>query len=741
MPVKIQVKQKAIPWLIAAVWLFFMALHATGGFRLAFLDRLDATIHDLSLKRTAPRGLDDRITILDIDEASLKAIGRWPWSRDKMAALVDKLYNEYGIASLGFDVIFAEPDISSGIASLDKLSKKELAGDPAFLDRYAKLRSSLDFDGRFAETLKGKTLSLGYYFITPGLPQGVTGALPAANLPASVLGGTEGNLIEAIGYGGNLKQFQDAAGIAGYFSVLPDADGTIRKVHLLTRYQGGLYESFSSAALRAAMGAEPLKAGVEENSLPGRAYPQPWVEVAGIRLNLNADGSTWVPYRAGAPFPYVSAREVLSGRTDKGVLENRVVLVGSTAPGLADLRVTPFSGSFPGVEIHAHMIAGILDGATIHTPPWASDARLAATLIAGLILAFALPIVGPVNGLILTLLTLAGLAGGQYAAWQKHWSLPLATPLVTIVGLYVLSAAYGFLTETRNKRQITKLFGQYVPPELAEEMSRDPAHYSMEGQSREMTVLFSDIRGFTDFSEKLPPAELANVLNSYLSTMTGIVQKNKGTIDKYIGDAVMAFWNAPLDMPNHAEAAVQAALDMQAALPALNEEFAKRNWPHVKIGVGVNSGRMSVGNMGSSFRMSYTVMGDAVNLGSRLEGITKQYGVGILATETTVEADKIHEFMKVDVVRVKGKEQPVAIHQPLGKKGELGEDTVKMAKLFEAAFSLYQKQDWNEAEKLLHEMNAFAPCGLCETYLDRIAHFRESPPPADWDGVYVYTTK
>lgn len=738
---RIQPRQRAIPWLIATVWLFFMALHGAGQLKFSFLDRLDAAIHDFSLKQTAPRGLDDRITILDIDESSLKAIGRWPWSRDKMATLVDKLYNDYGIAALGFDVIFAEPDISSGIATLDKLSKKELAGDPAFLDRYTKLRTSLDYDGRFAETLTGKTLSLGYYFITPGLPEGVTGALPAPNQPASVMGASQSDLVEAIGYGGNLKQFQDAAGIAGYFSVLPDEDGTIRKIHLLTRYQGGLYESFSAAALRAAFGGDPLLAGVEESSFLGQTYRQPWVEVAGIRLNLNKDGSAWVPYRAGAPFPYVSAKEVLAGRTALGVLENRVVLVGSTAPGLADLRVTPFSSAFPGVEIHAHMIAGILDGVTIHTPPWSLDARLAVTLIAGLILAFALPVIGPVNGFILTLLLLAGLIAGQYAAWQKHWSLPMATPLVTIIGLYLLSAAYGFLAETRNKRQITKLFGQYVPPELAEEMSRDPAHYSMEGQSREMTVLFSDIRGFTDFSEKLPPAELADVLNSYLSTMTEIVQKNKGTIDKYIGDAVMAFWNAPLDMPNHAEAAVQTALDMQAALPALNEEFAKRNWPHVKIGVGVNSGRMSVGNMGSSFRMSYTVMGDAVNLGSRLEGITKQYGVGILATETTVAADAMHDFMKVDVVRVKGKELPVVIYQPLGKKGELGEDTVKMAKLFEAAFDLYQKQNWDEAEKLLREMAAIAPCGLCETYLDRIAHFRESPPTADWDGVYVYTTK
>ncbi len=718
-----------------------LLLHEASFLRLGFVERLDAALYDFSLKRSAPRGLDDRITILDIDEASLKKVGRWPWSRDKMATLVDRLYNDYGIAAMGFDVIFAEPDISSGIATLDHLSKQDLSADSQFLNRYARLRPALDYDGRFAETLSGKTLALGYYFITPGLPEGVTGALPPPNLPASALGESGARLVEAIGYGGNLKQFQNAAGIAGYFSVLPDADGTMRKIHLLTRYQGGLYEAFSAATLRAAFGGEPLAAGVDDRSVLGRSYRQPWVEVAGIRVNLNADGSAWVPYRAGAPFPYVSAKDVLAGKTDKTMLENRVVLVGSTAPGLADLRVTPFSEAFPGVEIHAHMIAGMLDGDAGFTPPWAQDAILTITLIAGLLLAIALPLIGPVYGLGLTVLLLGGMAAGHYAAWQQHWVLPATGPLVTVVGLYLLSTAYGFLAETRNKRQITKLFGQYVPPELADEMSRDPTHYSMEGQSREMTVLFSDIRGFTNFSEKLPPTELAEVLNSYLSTMTAIVQQNRGTIDKYIGDAVMAFWNAPLDMPNHAEAAVQTALDMQAALPALNEQFAARNWPHVKIGVGVNTGRMSVGNMGSTFRMSYTVMGDAVNLGSRLEGITKQYGVGILATQTTVDADKKHEFMKIDDVRVKGKEQPVAIYEPLGLKETLNPAEINRAQCFEQAFAAYQQQKWDEAETLLTTLNKESPRALYDIYLERIAHFREAPPPKDWDGVFVYTTK
>jgi adenylate cyclase len=393
------------------------------------------------------------------------------------------------------------------------------------------------------------------------------------------------------------------------------------------------------------------------------------------------------------------------------------------------------------VEIHANLISGMLDGTVKHAPRRAAEFETLLLLAVGLPLLVLLPFIGALPGLLVSALAVVGVVAGNLAAWQAALILPLALPLLAVLGLYAIDVGYGLFAETRAKRQITRLFGQYVPPELATEMSRDPTHYSMQGQSRDMTVLFSDIRGFTNFSEKLPPTELAEVLNAYLSRMTAIVQRHQGTIDKYIGDAIMAFWNAPVDHPNHAEDAVQTALDMQAALPELNREFAARGWPEVKIGVGVNTGRMSVGNMGSEFRMSYTVMGDAVNLGSRLEGITKQYGIGILVTETTVAADNMHEFLKVDVVRVKGKETPVAIYQPLGRKNALPEQAGMIARLFGAAFERYQRQDWAGAQALLRELLAATPCALCEVYLERIAHFRDHPPPSDWDGVFVYTSK
>jgi adenylate cyclase len=301
--------------------------------------------------------------------------------------------------------------------------------------------------------------------------------------------------------------------------------------------------------------------------------------------------------------------------------------------------------------------------------------------------------------------------------------------------------SYGFFVEARSKAQITKLFGQYIPPELVDEMAKDSARYSLRGESRVMTVLFSDVVSFTSFSEKLEAADLAEMLNIYLSAMTGIIQKGKGTIDKYIGDAIMAFWGAPMSDEQHARDAVLAGLAMQRGLAEVNPRLEARGWPPVRIGVGVNTGRMSVGNMGSEFRMAYTVMADAVNLASRLEALTRQYGVGVLAGEATRAECSDLSFQIIDRVRVKGKEVPVSIYEPLGVTAELPSARLEEAALFEAAFADYQAQRWDEAELKLMQLNKVEPRKLYQVYLDRVTHFRFNPPQAEWDGVYTYTTK
>ncbi|HMA12768.1 MAG TPA: CHASE2 domain-containing protein, partial [Steroidobacteraceae bacterium] len=464
------------------------------------MQRAEAWLYDAWLKRTAAAGRDDRIAILDIDEASLKSVGRWPWSRDTMTTLVNQLFDRYGVAAVGFDVVFAEPDTSSGLDTLRQLARRDLAGSRDFQAALKQLAPRLDYDARFAGALASRPVSLGYYFIPAGYGDARTGMLPAPSLPAHAFAPLQSGAPSPTGYGANLAGFQRAAQAAGFFNMRADADGTARQMSLVTPFGAGYYLALSASTLRVAFGGDPVTAGVAQSSLLGRRYLTPWLEVGGMRVPLSADGTVHVPYRAGSPFPYFSAAQVLAGKVAPAQLENRIVLVGSTAPGLADLRVTPFSSTFPGVEIHAHLIAGMLDGTTRSTPPWAGDARLLAVLVLGALLTGVLLLFGPIAGLLVSMAMLGLLLAAYAAAWSRFWVVPMAAPMLTVFGLYALNTAYGFFAATRSKRQITKLFGQYVPPELADEMSRDPAHYTMEGRSREMTVLFSDIRGFTNFS-------------------------------------------------------------------------------------------------------------------------------------------------------------------------------------------------------------------------------------------------
>jgi adenylate cyclase len=314
--------------------------------------------------------------------------------------------------------------------------------------------------------------------------------------------------------------------------------------------------------------------------------------------------------------------------------------------------------------------------------------------------------------------------------------------VIMLFALYFMNVAYGFFSEARSRQLITGLFGTYVPKELVDEMSRNPGEYSMKGESREMTVLFSDVRDFTSISEGLTPEGLKDLMNTYLTAMTEKVQEKRGTIDKYIGDAIMAFWGAPVPDADHATHALETAMAMQKELRNLDEPFAKRGWPALHIGVGLNCGMMSVGDMGSKFRRSYTVMGDAVNLASRLESLTKEYGVGILVTENIVGKTTGYVFREIDKVRVKGKHEGVAIFEPMGRQSEVGQETLQDVDRLHKAIEAYRAQRWDDAEKLLKNLSYAAPKSkLYKLYLDRVAHFRASPPPADWDGVFVFTTK
>jgi adenylate cyclase len=321
--------------------------------------------------------------------------------------------------------------------------------------------------------------------------------------------------------------------------------------------------------------------------------------------------------------------------------------------------------------------------------------------------------------------------------------MPVASTLWLICGLYALNMAWGYFIESKSKRQFTDLFGQYVPPELVDEMAKDPEQYSMEGRKEELTVLFSDVRGFTTLSEQLDSKELSELMNIYLGALTEVIRKRRGTLDKYMGDCIMAFWGAPVNDAEHARNAVLAGLEMQAAVRTLDEPFKARGWPPLHIGVGVNTGLMTVGDMGSHVRKAYTVMGDAVNLGSRLEGITKQYGVGILVGETTRQALKdAIVFREIDRVKVKGKEQPVGIYEPIGLSDEVAKEALDELKLWQQALRAYRAQDWDQVEMQLLNLRRMAPTSkLYALYEERVAHHRKNPPGDGWDGVTTFETK
>jgi adenylate cyclase len=469
--------------------------------------------------------------------------------------------------------------------------------------------------------------------------------------------------------------------------------------------------------------------------------------VANSSSDVDGPNIDSVIYKASAYAPVGHTHfgsDVISGTVeDPSILDGKIAMIGGTAPGMQDLRTTPFGSIYPGVEIHANVIAGILDSSFRWEPAYTVAAEMITVIIFGLLSSLFLPFLSPVFSTLKTmLLGFLALAFNFYMWEVELHVLPLAMTLYTLFAIYVINMLFGYFFETRTRSHMDSLFGQYVPPDLVKEMSRDPENYSLASQKRELSVLFTDIRGFTTISEGLDAAELSDLMDEYLTPMTQIVHESHGTIDKYIGDAVMAFWGAPVFHPEHAEQAVGAGLAMLEALEKLNVDFQKKNWPEIKIGVGVTTGMMSVGNMGSKFRKAYTVLGDVVNLGARLEGITKMYGVAFLVSETTAHAAERYAYREIDSVRVKGKDRGVTIFEPLGLEEELPRDVLDRAGRFQQSLDLYRNQDWDGAEAILHELLVAEPdCFLYNLYLERIAHFRENPPGEDWDGVFTFMTK
>lgn len=735
-------KKYAVRYVLGVLLMLVFLGHSGQFWRIPLVSLVDAYIYDARLRLTAPNTVDDRIVIVDIDEKSLAEVGRWPWNRDVVSKLVRQLTDHYKVSVIGFDIVFAEPDESSGLKVLEKIGNHELRDNSAYQAALKSLREKLDYDGRFAETLKRRPAVLGYYF-SDEKGAGKSGELPPEVFDPDTFRNRPKSFVSYHGYGANLPIFQRAAAGAGHFNPKIDSDGVVRKVPLLVEHDGKYFQALSLAMLRLKLGNYFIKPGFV-NETSGLEWLDLYSGSHRLRIPVDYGAMALIPYRGPQKsFPYIPAVDVLNGKVAQEVLQNRIVVVGTSAPGLLDLRSTPVGPAYPGVEIHANMVSGMLDGTIKEEPTYAWGLELVQIIVLGGTLILLLPLVSPMRATLLSLCALFLAIGINFLLWHKaNFVVPLASILFLVVILYGVDSAWGYFVESRTKRQFTDLFGQYVPPELVDEMAKDPETYSMEGRKQELTVLFSDVRGFTTISEGLDPGELAQLMNAYLGKMTQVIRNRRGTLDKYIGDAIMAFWGAPVSNAEHAREAVLTALEMQRAVRELDEPFKARGWPELHIGVGINSGPMTVGDMGSPIRKAYTVMGDAVNLASRLEGITKQYGVGIIAGEGTKALVKDVLFREVDRVRVKGKDEPVAIYEPLALAGEAGKEVQDELKLWQHALHLYRSQDWDGAELQLLNLQRRSPeCKLYKVYSERVCHYRVNPPGEGWDGVTTFETK
>ncbi len=722
-----------------AVVLAFL-VHEWEFFQYRFVQQMELWAYDTRLRLFMPKTLDPRVIILDIDEKSLIAEGRWPWSRNKMAVMVRQLFERYNVRVVGFDIAFAEPDTSSGLANLDEMAKGELKENAPFQKFLEEHRVGLDYDRLFAEEIAKRPVVLGFFL---GGKTDKAGVLPPPIFNADIFNPYEVIHNLATGYSGNLEILSKAATAAGHLYPQLDFDGVTRRVPIYMKYGEGFYEALSFAMTRTYLGNLPARLKVEVPKV-GNVAAVPYVSMGDLRVPLDERMSALVPYRAGTgAYRYVSATDVIRGTLAAEELKDKLVIVGTSAQGLLDLRSTPVREDFPGVEVHANLISGFLDQSIMHRPDLVLAISVLTVLLIGVPFAILLPQLSALTstaamGIVMVLLVAVNL----YAWHSHHFVLNIAAPLLMLALLYLLNMAWGFFMETRSRRLITGLFGTYVPKELVAEMSKNPEVYSMRGESRDMTVLFSDVRDFTSISEGLTPEGLKDLMNAYLTEMTEVIQEKRGTIDKYIGDAIMSFWGAPLNDSEHAIHGVEAALAMQKRIRNLDPDFVKRGWPVLNIGVGLNCGEMNVGDMGSRFRRAYTVMGDAVNIASRLEGLTKEYGIGILVSENQVKAAQGFVYREIDKVVVKGRHEGIGIFEPIGKVGEVGETQLQEIDRFHKALEQYRKQRWDEAQTQLKNLSYAAPDSkLYKLYLKRVEHFRTNPPGAAWNGVWVFTTK
>jgi adenylate cyclase len=687
-----------------------------------------------------PREATERpVVIVDIDEKSLKAVGQWPWPRTRVADLIARL-TELGAAVIGFDIVFAEPDRLSPSLAADAFRGLDE-------DTRQKLRTLPSNDQILADVIRQSRVVLGGSGMPVATPQ--TETPPPIGLAA--LGANPAPfLLNFPGILRNVPVLEKAAAGRGLFTIRPERDGIVRRTPLAMVAQGAVMPSLSFEMLRVATGSSTVliktdaAAGIQSVAIPGFVVP------------TDRNGQLWVHFARHDPALYIPAVDVLEKQVAPDKVNGKLVLIGTSAVGLLDAKTTPIDPLLPGVEIHAQMLESVLTQAVLSQPNYAIGAELLAAMLVGTMIIWLAPILSPKILLAFGAIIVALMVGmSWYLYTQERLLIDFTYPLLSSLVIYLTLIFTNFMKEQAQRRQIRSAFGQYLSPALVEQLAQAPEKLVLGGEQRDMTIMFSDVRGFTTISEmyKSDPQGLTSLMNRFLTPLTNAIIDRKGTIDKYMGDAIMAFWNAPLTDATHEINACEAALDMQDRIKQLNQIREQESQSNGKaffplnVGVGINTGLCVVGNMGSDLRFDYSVLGDSVNLASRLEGQSKTYGLPIIAgSKTALAAKDKFAILEIDFITVKGKKEPEVVYTIMGRHDvaesghfqKLRDMTIKM-------MSRYRSRDWPGALAAIEQGraadNESALAGLYELYVERIQAFQSSPPPDNWDGVYALQTK
>jgi len=723
---------------------------------LRFLGDIELRTLDARFQIRGPRDPGKGVVIVAIDQKSQDVLGRWPFPRSNFAEVVDVL-REAQARVIAFDVNFPQPDQNSALQALREVRKRydesSRAGgrNNAFDGHLKALEADSDNDKKFSEALsRFDNVVLGYFLLPKEEVQAQNQervaefvnylsfqAYPQIINPqfSQKFGGREYDSVSP-----NLPAFAEHAKNFGYYNVIPDADGVVRRVPSIMRFRGSFYPSLDMAAYLAYTN-RPL----DEVSVYFNPNGLERIDIGKLSIPTDPEGFVQIDFygRAGA-FPTYPLSDVVQRKVPPEVFRDQLVLIGPTATGIADMAVTPFqTEAFPGVEVHANFIKNLLDGQFIRRSPHENLIDLGFILLFSLAAGVLLNVVPPVRATVILVVSLAlflGLAQYLFSA-QRTW-IAAFLPTATLTVNYAAIVSYRFFFEERERKKVHGTFQQYVAPSIINQLLEHPEQLRLGGEERELTAMFSDIRGFTSISEGMAPGALVELLNEHLSEMTEVIFQYWGTLDKYIGDSIMAFWGAPYPQPDHQERACKAGIAMLKALQVLQVRWKAQGKPQLNIGIGINTGPMLVGNMGSKRRFNFTIMGDNVNLASRLEGLNKEFGTRLIVSETTYQAVQGKMLAReLDLIRVTGKTRPVRIYELLGFAEEGGK-VRQLVERFHPALEAYRSGQWETAIGMFGELlRDYPEDGPTRVFVQRCWNLIEQPPGGEWDGVYVMKTK